>query len=123
MANTLLPQTGKAGSKMVYYLGTGMSFNVTEYKGWEKFTSNNFIVGISDVGYARFDIANVNDAASEYSGLYLAKSYANGILTLSACSHNSFYNASTLAMWNGWAGNGPSGQTGATYFAYLVVDA
>lgn len=106
----------------VYYLGTGTSFNVSSRfpNDYQKFTSANFIVGLTSVPYTEGQ--HIRDTG-EYvcgfaSGLNLSKSYnaINGLLTIGGY-------AQSVGMKH-YENNGQVGGYGSqsgTVFAYLVT--
>ena len=123
-------QTGtRPAGKLVYNLGTGTSFTVTQYAGYKNFTTSNFIVGIRQVNNGRVDFPDRNDSATTFAGVKFTTSYnaSTGKLTITpqpVYSPSSTYKAGTMACWNGNETGGIKNKTtvGYTFFAYLVVD-
>lgn len=68
-------------------LGTGTSFTVTQYAGYQKFTADNFIAGVISAPSIRTDYPNSVRYARAH-GFTLSKSYnaSTGILTVSGAS-------------------------------------
>lgn len=68
-------------------LGTGTSFTVTQYAGYQNFTADNFIVGVISAPFVRTDYPG-NDRYASAAGFTLAKSYnpSTGMLTVSGAS-------------------------------------
>ena len=82
-------------SQSVVYLGTGTSFNLSSYSGYQNFTANNFIVGVqSGTGsgqvYTKVGLSGGGSASTHvYMGSFsVSKSYnaSTGVLTVSAPS-------------------------------------
>ena len=98
-------------------LGTGTSFNVSGYEGYESFTIDNFIVGVTS-GNAPIGGSSKHTCRPSAGGFTISKSYdsLNGILTIKGytqtCgtrddSSNSWVQTVTQTM---------------TCFAYLYID-
>ena len=114
--------TGKLKVSSVYYLGTGTSFDVSSFNGFENFTSENFIVGGLSApdtltSYYTTGAGNVEDRAAA-RGFSIQKNYNNttGILTLSGTLQTIQIHKNTTG-YSGWA----STSQNITCFAYLIL--
>ena len=114
--------TGKLKNSSVYYLGTGTSFDVSSFNGFENFTSENFIVGGLSApdtltSYYTTGAGNVEDRAAA-RGFSIQKNYNNttGILTLSGTSQTIQIHKNTTG-YSEWA----STSQNITCFAYLIL--
>ncbi|MBO5478232.1 MAG: hypothetical protein J6A04_00650 [Clostridia bacterium] len=112
---------GKTANQIVY-LGTGTSFDVSSYTGFENFTSENFIVGglsAPDTLTSRYTTGagNVEDRAAA-RGFSIQKNYNNttGILTLSGTSQTVQIHKNSSG-YSSWAATSQN----ITCFAYLVL--
>ena len=110
--------TPNSNLRKQYYLGTGISFDVSKYNGYKNFTEDNFIVGIDSVpddstqygaGTRNWAIAGINHCQD------IVKSYdsAKGILTLSG--------GNFVLYVSDYDGYKSSKQVQTTLFAYLVI--
>ena len=110
-------------SQSVVYLGTGTSFDLTSYSGYQNFTADNFIVGIQkatasgsvSVGVGLSGGGSASASVSAPS-ITVSKSYdaSTGLLTVSPASAALSYSKSWQMTLNS------TGSQTYTYFAYLV---
>lgn len=84
-ADTVLPFNRGA---TVVYLGTGYSFNVTGYSGWQSFTADNFIVGALSGPASQSSGHGEYNTYAKIDGFSITKSYnkSNGVLTVGGYS-------------------------------------
>ncbi len=100
-------------------LGTGTSFNVSSYNGYQKFTNSNFFIIPESIG--NFSIADTQmgggSANTTSITLPISKSYnaQNGVLTCSAQLNLSFY-----VRYSSGSGGSFSKSASVTCRAYLV---
>lgn len=113
--------TGNVQSSSIYYLGTGTSFDLTSFEEYEKFTVDNFIVGMQSLPgnscLTRFAIDSSGTTATGHAtGVSISKSYnsENGKLTLTG-------NSSTVSMSIPGTISPGTGTVYGTCFAYLVL--
>ena len=93
----------------IVYLGTGTSFDVSDILGFEKFTEENFIVGVDEL----YEMQGTNITGShkyisaKLSGFSIEKTYdkTTGVLTISGlnykmtvCNDNSFLFCSDISV-------------------------
>lgn len=83
---TIVKVGGSAGNAQIYDLGTGTSFDVTEYAGYENFTADNFIC--EPVQQTEGSMGSIATGANSYvpqgrSRAYMRKTYdaSTGILS------------------------------------------
>ena len=82
----------KSDSTTVIYLGTGNSFNLTSYEGYEKFTADNFIVEVYSGSVSSGHLDRYNGTLSCETSCYATGSYtlsktynaSSGVLTVNA---------------------------------------
>jgi hypothetical protein len=84
--------TKSVNSSLIKYIGTyyassnsTITVNCTGIKNYSKFSANNFIVGITDIGGAGSDTIYGSEtywAVCAFTGSGILKSYSNGILSI-----------------------------------------
>ena len=94
----MIGQTNAVNSGLVYYLGTGTKFDVSNIPGYEKFTKDNFIV---DCGTYSVSGSGTFCGSCSNSGK-LTKSYnaSTGILTISGTSISKRNSEVHNAVWS-----------------------
>ena len=98
------------GGGLVYYLGTGTSFDVSNIPGYQNLTADNFIVGISYVGNTGSKLPCRDDISGGIQGTTVGKTYDAITGTLKITGNNIRF-----------AGYEVGTQTATTtFFAYLV---
>ena len=111
-------------SGLVYYLGTGTSFDVSGIPGYHNLTIDNFIVGMNNVSSSSWSFGSSgNDTLSVgASGAGFSKSYnaTTGKLSIGILRNNSI-SVSFRNNDNGSSGGiGSGGGSSVEVFAYLV---
>lgn len=81
-----------SGTSNVIYLGTGVSFNVSNVAGYQNFTAANFIVGVTAIGNLDARARTNNEhryVTTLVTGFSLSKSYnaSTGVLTVSGTGY------------------------------------
>ena len=101
--------------KNVIYLGTGTSFNISSYEGYETFTTDNFIVGIKSISTTATSWCFSDGASSPGTttqSCIISSSYDKntGILTISNTQPNTIITPNNISSIN----------STTTVFAYLI---
>lgn len=87
------------GKSEVIYLGTGTSFNLTSYQGYENFTIDNFIVEPISTSQAQVSASMEHNANYVALGLTLNKSYSNGVLSANVNSFGQITNGNGISIY------------------------
>lgn len=113
-AGTKVLQTGTFDGWLVVDLGTGTSFNVSGYPGYESFTAANFIIEPIAHTQKKGDYT-INDGNSYWAQTTttITKSYnaTTGVLT-------AYENMKTVIARTGWSQTANSNQTVHAYLKY-----
>ena len=107
--------TNAVNSGLVYYLGTGTSFDVSSIAEYKNFTTDNFIVGSTsfkaDCGNGNSDGPNLGGGVGTSGSISKSYNSSSGVLTVSGGGGSNSTDGGKLSI------NGSLG----TCFAYLII--